>query len=100
MILIGAALNVRYLTTGSSIEINDSSLEDLRSINQLSKLEELKISKSRDLTIKSVYTLLEDCPQLKSIKGIEYWEGVNKQVTVLILFALHYIDSHIIYNGG
>ena len=88
MLLIGAALNVRYLTTGSSIEINDSSLEELRSINQLSKLEELKVSKSRGLTIRSVYTLLEDCPNLKSIKGIEYWESVNRQVIVLILLAV------------
>lgn len=79
-ILIGAAINVRFLNTGSSASINDSCLEKIRSTNQLWKLEELKISKSRDLTIKSLYSLLDHCPKLTSIKGIEYWESVSKQV--------------------
>merc|ERR1711894_449271 len=77
--IIGSALNVRFLNTGSSTAINDSCLENIRSTNQLCKLEELKISRSHGLTIKSLYTLLEHCPKLSSIKGTEYWESVSKQ---------------------
>ena len=81
IVIIGSALNVRFLNTGSSTAINDSCLENIRSTNQLCKLEELKISRSHGLTIKSLYTLLEHCPKLSSIKGIEYWESVSKQVS-------------------
>ena len=78
--LVGAALNVRHLTTGSSTDMNDNCLEVIRQTNQLCQLEELKISTRRGLTIRSVYCLLENCPKLTSIKGIEYWEGVSNQV--------------------
>ena len=73
-------MNVKYINTGSSTDINDACLEAIRSSNKLCKLQELKIGKSRGLTIKSVYSLAEDCPKLTSIKGIEYWESVSKQV--------------------
>ena len=80
VILIGAALNVKFITIGSLIDMNDNSLEEILAHNKLNKLQELKISKGSGLTIKSLYSLLEDCPNLVSIKGIEYWEGVSKKV--------------------
>ena len=103
-ILIGAAINVRFLNTGSSASINDSCLENIRTTNQLWKLEELKISKSRDLTIKSLYSLLDHCPKLTSIKGIEYWESVSKQVityrwlTILDEISPHWIGFIVIWK--
>ena len=78
--LVGAALNVRYITTGSSTDINDDCLEAIRCSNQLCQLEELKISKSHGLSIKSLYSLIEECPNLRQIHGIDYWEGVSKKV--------------------
>ena len=78
--LIGAALNVRHITIGSSTDINDACLEAARSTNQLCKLEELKVSKGGGLSTKSLYSLVEHCPNLTSIHGIEYWEGVSEQV--------------------
>ena len=80
IILIGAALNVKFITIGSLIDMSDNSLEEILAHNKLNKLQELKISKGSGLTIKSLHSLLEDCPSLVSIKGIEYWEGVNKKV--------------------
>ena len=73
-------MNVKFITIGSLIDMNDNSLEEILAHNKLNKLQELKISKGRGLTIKSLYSLLEDCPDLVSIKGIEYWEGVSKKV--------------------
>ena len=80
IILIGAALNVKFITIGSLIDMNDNSLEEILAHNKLNKLHEIKISKGSGLTIKSLYSLLEDCPNLVSIKGIEFWEGVSKKV--------------------
>ena len=80
IILIGAALNAKFITIGSLIDMNDNSLEEILAHNKLNKLQELKISKGSGLTIKSLYSLLEDCPNLVSIKGIEFWEGVSKKV--------------------
>ena len=73
-------MNVKFITIGSLIDISDNSLEEILAHNKLNKLQELKISKGSGLTIKSLYSLLEECPSLVSIKGIEYWEGVSKKV--------------------
>ena len=73
-------MNVKFITIGSLIDMSDNSLEEILAHNKLNKLQELKISKGSGLTIKSLYSLLEECPSLVSIKGIEYWEGVSKKV--------------------
>ena len=49
--------------------------------NTLSKLEELKVSKSSDLSVTTVYNLIEHCPNLRVIRDMEYWEGVSAEVS-------------------
>ncbi len=41
----------------------------------------VQISRSHGLTVQSAYTLIEECPELTSIRDLEGWERVNKMVS-------------------
>ena len=49
--------------------------------NSLHRLETLKVSKSDGLSFSDVYTLIQECPALKSVREIDYWEGLSKLVS-------------------
>ena len=79
--LVGAALNVVHLIFGLSTDFSDACVKEILPQNTLSKLEELKVSKSSDLSVTTVYNLIEHCPNLRVIRDMEYWEGVSAEVS-------------------
>ncbi len=80
--MVGAALNVRYLIFGLSTDFSESCVKRILAKNRLSKLEELKVSKSSDLSIGTIYGLVEICPNLRSIRDMEYWTGISEEVRI------------------
>ena len=78
--LVGAALNVVHLIFGLSTDFSDACVKQILPKNNLAKLEELKVSKSSDLSITTVYNLIERCPSLRVIRDMEYWAGISPEV--------------------
>ena len=79
--MVGSALNVSYLIFGLSTDFNESCLQQILSENRLSKLEEIKVSKSSNLAIGHVFQLIELCPNLKIIQGLEYLDNISQEVS-------------------
>eukprot|EP00094_Tigriopus_californicus_P002749 TCALIF_02651-PA protein Name:"Similar to LZTR1 Leucine-zipper-like transcriptional regulator 1 (Homo sapiens)" AED:0.15 eAED:0.32 QI:1/0.33/0/1/1/0.75/4/0/1163 len=75
--LLQNMLNIECLITGSSTEIGDEDFVQIQSANQLQKLEELRISSSKSLTLTTVYSLIENCPNLRLIRALDYWTQVS-----------------------
>ena len=78
--LICASINVNFITTGdlAMAEIDDTSFSSILSRNRLNNLQELKVSKSSHLTYLTAYNLIENCPNLRRLGMLEFWENVTE----------------------
>lgn len=68
---------VSFIHLGSQIPTTDQLIEKVFLKNELFYLEELRILHSDDLTIKSAFELVNNCPNLKKLFEIESWTSVH-----------------------
>ena len=78
--LIASVVNVKYLTTGSSTHIDDTSFSFAMAFNKLQELEELRVAKSDGLSARMLYYLVDHIPKLREIRNIEFWHSVSASV--------------------
>lgn len=78
IVLLQNMLNIECLITGSSTEIGDQDLIRIQYENRFQKLQELRVSTSKGLTLTTVYSLIENCPNLRLIRALEYWTSVSE----------------------
>lgn len=80
--LIASAFNLTHITTGSMTAVDDDCFAAILSVNQLHRLQELKIAKTSDISAATVYRLIHQCPQLRSVKMLEFWSSISKKVRI------------------
>lgn len=68
--------NVTMIHLGSLIPTTDELFEKVFLKNELEHLEELRILHSDDLTVKTLYALLNNCPNLSRLYEIESWSRI------------------------
>lgn len=77
--LLSHCYNVKFIHLGSSTGIRDSTMEIVLSKNPMTKLEELKILHSSDLSMSTVYMLMRNCTNLRRLSELESWLGISTQ---------------------
>ncbi|XP_076685474.1 uncharacterized protein LOC143377727 isoform X1 [Andrena cerasifolii] len=75
--LLSCCINIRFIQLGSSTGIGDETMRRIFLGNPLSKLEELKILYSHDLSMKTVQLLMQYCHNLRRLSELESWQGIS-----------------------
>ncbi|XP_043270484.1 uncharacterized protein [Venturia canescens] len=77
--LLSHCTNVKFIQLGSSTGIGDTTMKRVFSQNPMSKLEELKILYSDDLSMRTVRLLMQNCGNLRRISELESWQGISSE---------------------
>ena len=85
--ILSFCLNLKHFSLGMATQISDQVLENVMVNNRLAKLETISIQKSdRNLTIKGIELIMENCDNLKLLKDPTCFEGVHEnEVKILKL---------------
>ena len=77
--LVSASINVNFITIGdlAMSDIDDYGFSSILFHNRLQELQELKVSKTKNLSMISAYNLIENCPNLRRIGMLEFWEKIT-----------------------
>lgn len=75
--LLSHCVNVKFIQLGSSTGIGDTTMRRILSRNPMSKLEELKILYSHDLSMETVQLLMRNCDNLRRLSELESWQGIT-----------------------
>jgi len=75
--LLVNADQLKRVQFGSTAWFNDATVANVLSKGALRNIEEIRILRSYELTIRSVDLLLETCPKLKVLSEMEGWEGIQ-----------------------
>lgn len=78
IILLKSCYNVEYIEMGSRVLPNDEFITCILQHNPFSELVVFKIFFCRTLSISSVKQLIEHCPRLRFLKGLETWFLITK----------------------
>lgn len=78
------SINIKYIHLGSSTGITHSSIVNVLAVNQMKKLEEIRILYSSDMCMESVRLLIENCTNLRVLSELESWQGIT--IDELVLF--------------
>jgi len=62
---------------GSTAWFNDATVANVLAKGALRNVEEIRILRSYELTIRAVYLLIETCPKLRVLSEMEGWEGIT-----------------------
>ena len=62
---------------GSTAWFNDATVANVLSKGALRNVEEIRILRSYELTIRAVHMLMETCPRLRVLSEMEGWEGIQ-----------------------
>lgn len=75
--LLSHCTNIKFIQLGSSTDIGDETMRRILLQNPMSKLEELKILYSHDLSMKTIQLLMENCDNLRRLTELENWQGIS-----------------------
>ncbi|XP_054014083.1 uncharacterized protein LOC128895482 [Hylaeus anthracinus] len=75
--LLSHCINIKFIQLGSSTGIGDDTMRRILLQNPMSKLEELKILYSHDLSMKTVQLLMQNCDNLRRLSELESWQGIS-----------------------
>lgn len=75
--ILSNAHKLVFIHLGSQIPTNDELFEKIFLKNEMYFLEELRILHSDDLTIKSAYTIVDNCANLQKMNELESWTRIN-----------------------
>lgn len=81
--------NIKYVHLGSSTGITHSSIVNILAVNQMKKLEEMRILYSSDMCMDSVRLLIENCSNLRVLSELESWQGLTVDELILFKKYLH-----------
>lgn len=84
--LLSHCTNIKFIQLGSSTGIGDRTMVRVLSQNSMTKLEELTILYSDDLSMKTVRLLMENCENLRRLSELESWQGISS--TELNIFRM------------
>ena len=76
--LLVHAKNLKSVQFGSTAWFNDDTVSKVLSKGALRKVEEIRILRSYELTMRAVNALLEQCPNLHILAEMDGWEGINQ----------------------
>ena len=76
-LLIHAA-KLKSIQFGSTAWFNDDTVLSVTNQNALKEVEEIKILRSYEITMKSVDLLLARCPNLRTLAEMDGWEGISE----------------------
>ena len=68
---------MKIVHLGSSTHVTDETFHNLAQAGCLSKLEEIQIERSSDLSLETLNTLLCHCPGIKSVGDLANWGHVT-----------------------
>ncbi|XP_031780800.2 SCF E3 ubiquitin ligase complex F-box protein grrA-like [Nasonia vitripennis] len=77
--ILSHCTNIKFIHLGSSTGIGDATICRVFSKNRMTKLEELKILYSTDLSMASVHLLMQNCENLRRLSELESWDGISPQ---------------------
>jgi len=77
--IISMGLNLKYLSLGMNTSISDAVLTNVFAANSMQKLESFKCADSKSLSLKTVTTLMDQCPHLTACHDLDYWESISPQ---------------------
>ncbi|XP_078038706.1 uncharacterized protein LOC144470966 isoform X2 [Augochlora pura] len=75
--LLSHCTNIKFIQLGSSTGIEDETMRRILLQNPMSKLEELKILYSHDLSMRTIQLLMENCDNLQRLSELENWRGIS-----------------------
>lgn len=75
--LLTRARNLRSVQFGSTAWFSDSVVETVLARGGLSRVEEIRILRSYELTWRAVELLLDGCPRLRALVEVDGWEAVS-----------------------
>lgn len=75
--LLSHCTNIKFIQLGSSTGIGDETMKRILSKNPMTKLEELKILYSHDLSMETVQLLMQNCEHLHRLAELESWQGIT-----------------------
>ncbi len=77
--LLGRCPNVRRISLGQSVEVDDEVVAAIYSRHGLARLEEFHLERctSTALTLNSLALLINECPELSVVSDIQAWAGVE-----------------------
>ena len=76
--LLVHAKNLKSVQFGSTAWFNDDTVAKVLSKGALKKVEEIRILRSYELTMRAVNALLDHCPNLHILAEMDGWEGINQ----------------------
>ncbi|PSN42309.1 hypothetical protein C0J52_11145 [Blattella germanica] len=82
--LLVNCINVKKLTIGLNHSIDDDFMAKVLAENPLAHLKEFKLLFSTRLTIRTIRLLMERCPLLDTLSGLETWHGIQRQELVTL----------------
>ena len=74
--LLVNAICLKRVQFGSTAWFNDATVANVIAKGALKNVEEIRILRSYELTIRSVYLLIENCPKLRVLSEMDGWEGI------------------------
>ena len=81
--LLSHCVNVKFIQLSSSTGIGDTTMKKVFSLNPMTKLEELKILYSADLSMNTVRLLMQNCENLRRLSELESWQGITEDELIL-----------------
>ena len=76
--LLVHARNLQSVQFGSTAWFNDDTVAKVLTKGALKQVEEIRILRSYELTMRAVYSLLEYCPKLHILAEMDGWEGIGQ----------------------
>ncbi|KAG8034248.1 hypothetical protein G9C98_001332 [Cotesia typhae] len=80
--LLSHCTDIKFIQLGSSTGIDDTTMKKVFALNRMSKLEELKILYSSDLSMRTVRLLMKNCDNLRRLSELESWHGITEEELV------------------
>lgn len=76
--LLVHAKNLKSVQFGSTAWFNDDTVAKVLAKGALRHVEEIRILRSYELTMRAVNSLLDQCPNLHILAEMDGWEGINQ----------------------
>ncbi|XP_011501083.1 PREDICTED: uncharacterized protein LOC105364762 [Ceratosolen solmsi marchali] len=77
--ILSHCINIKFIHLGSSTGIGDGTIHRIFMKNQMTKLEELNILYSNDLSMNSIHLFMQNCENLRRLSELESWDGISQQ---------------------
>jgi len=82
LMVLRKALNIVTIDMDSMETLTDSTVLQLLQVNRLGRLQTLSVMATKSLTLQTVHTLMDCCPDFCRVRGLENWQAVPWQEVV------------------